>query len=114
MAETLERWNTHIVMSENSENEIQPNGIVKGFLVGVTGLVSLAYLLNPTAGIDLIPDMLPGVGNLDEAAAATLLISCLAYFGLDISRLFGKANQFDKNASNDADEKSVPGKVVES
>ena len=33
--------------------------------------VGILYLLNPTAGlIELIPDNLPLVGNLDEAAAA--------------------------------------------
>ena len=33
--------------------------------------VGFLYLLNPTAGIiELIPDNLPLVGNLDEAAAA--------------------------------------------
>jgi hypothetical protein len=38
-------------------------------------LVGGVYLVNPTAGIlELIPDNLPFVGNLDETAAASLLI----------------------------------------
>ena len=38
-------------------------------------LVGGVYLLNPTAGtLELIPDVLPLVGNLDEAAATALLI----------------------------------------
>lgn len=38
------------------------------------------YILNPTAGVlELLPDNLPGVGNLDEAGAAALLIFGLRY-----------------------------------
>ena len=60
-------------------------------IVGVLGAFSAIYLFNPTAGfLELIPDNLPIVGNLDEAAAAALLISCLSYFGLDLGSLFGR------------------------
>ncbi len=41
------------------------------------GAVALGviYLINPTAGVlELIPDALPVVGNLDEAAATALVI----------------------------------------
>lgn len=48
-------------------------------------LVSAALLLNPTAGfIEFVPDNLPLVGNLDEAALVGILISCLRYLGIDI------------------------------
>jgi hypothetical protein len=41
-------------------------------------------LFNPTAGfIELLPDNLPFLGNLDEAGATALLLACLRYFGLD-------------------------------
>ncbi|MGB9754305.1 MAG: hypothetical protein C0183_08010 [Roseiflexus castenholzii] len=37
--------------------------------------LGVVYLINPTAGVlELIPDALPVVGNLDEAAATTLII----------------------------------------
>jgi uncharacterized membrane protein YkvA (DUF1232 family) len=37
--------------------------------------LGVIYLINPTAGIlELIPDALPVVGNLDEAAATALVI----------------------------------------
>ncbi|WP_321389852.1 DUF1232 domain-containing protein [uncultured Desulfuromusa sp.] len=53
------------------------------------GLLSLIYLLNPTAGFfELIPDNIPLIGNLDEAAAATLLMMCLRYFGYELPDLF--------------------------
>jgi hypothetical protein len=54
--------------------------------IGVFLLGSLAaiYLINPTAGIfELLPDNIPLVGNLDEAAAAALLINVLQYFGVN-------------------------------
>ncbi|MFG1493406.1 hypothetical protein [Halobacteriovorax sp. ZH4_bin.1] len=45
-------------------------------LIGL--VVSGIYLLNPTAGIiELIPDNIPYIGNLDEAGAVILFLSCL-------------------------------------
>lgn len=48
-------------------------------LVAVLGaILSLVYILNPSAGfIELIPDNLPFLGNLDEAGATAILIACL-------------------------------------
>jgi len=61
----------------------------KNILVVVVGLLSLIYLINPTAGVlELIPDNIPGIGNLDEATAVFLLISCVRYFGFDIANFF--------------------------
>lgn len=63
------------------------------------GLFCLIYLLNPGAGIfELIPDNLPIIGNLDEAAAVATLLMCLDYFGIRLSDLFRR----DK-ASEDKD-----------
>lgn len=45
--------------------------------LGYIGLiiVCIAYLLNPTGGfVEIIPDALPLVGNLDEATIASLLV----------------------------------------
>ena len=54
------------------------------------------YLLNIGAGfIELIPDNIPLVGNLDETGAAALLIMCLSYFGIDLTNIFKKKP--DKN-----------------
>jgi hypothetical protein len=52
-----------------------------GTLAAALGvLVGGIYLLNPTAGVlELIPDVAPGIGNLDEAGAAALLIFGLRY-----------------------------------
>ena len=46
-------------------------------------LVSVIWLLNFTFGVVEIPDNLPIVGNLDEAAAAAVLFSCLRYLGFE-------------------------------
>ncbi len=85
-------------------------------LVGVAGLVSLIYLINPTAGfIEFIPDNVPFFGNLDEAAAVGLLLSALAYFGLDLNELFGRVFRKEKPSSEEpaTKEREVAGKVVE-
>ncbi|HKI50467.1 MAG TPA: DUF1232 domain-containing protein [Geothermobacteraceae bacterium] len=62
---------------------------MKKLLVMLLGCLALLYILNPGAGLfELIPDNLPLVGNLDEAAAVTLLLICLRYFGIDLTNLF--------------------------
>lgn len=45
------------------------------FTAAAAILLGLAYLLNPGAGvIELLPDVIPGLGNIDEAGATALLI----------------------------------------
>jgi len=62
---------------------------MKNLLVGSAGLLSLLYLLNPTLGVfEFIPDNIPVVGNVDEAAATAVLISALRYFGWDVTAFF--------------------------
>jgi uncharacterized membrane protein YkvA (DUF1232 family) len=63
---------------------------IKNVLVATIGLLSVLYLLNPGFGVfELIPDNIPFIGTLDEVTAAYLLLSALAYFGLDIRDVFG-------------------------
>jgi len=58
------------------------------FILGLTALAGL-YLINPTAGVfELLPDVLPIVGNLDEATASLIILATLRYYGLDLTRLF--------------------------
>lgn len=55
------------------------------FSVGslVVGGICLLYLLNPTAGfLEFIPDNIPIIGNLDEAAAVTGLLMALSNLGI--------------------------------
>lgn len=61
---------------------------LKDVLVFCVGAVALVYLLNPGAGfLEFLPDNLPLLGNIDEAAAAGILIACVRYFGFDVTRL---------------------------
>ena len=61
----------------------------RSLFVALVGLLSLLYLVNPGLGVfEFIPDNLPLIGNLDEAAAVVLLLNCLAYFGIDLRGFF--------------------------
>ncbi len=52
---------------------------MKKFGAALVGLLSILYLLNPTAGfLEFLPDNLPLVGNLDEGAAGAFLIWAIA------------------------------------
>ena len=64
---------------------------LKEVVIIIVAVIATLYLLNPTAGIlELLPDNLPVVGNLDEAGAVTILISTLGYYGIDMSKLYGR------------------------
>ncbi|HMV14989.1 MAG TPA: DUF1232 domain-containing protein [Chitinophagales bacterium] len=55
---------------------------------------AVLYLINPTAGfIELIPDNIPLIGNLDEAGAVFILIAALKYFGFEMPSIFKKDNE---------------------
>ena len=70
---------------------------MKKILLHVIGLTSLLYLMNIGVGvIELIPDNIPIVGNLDEATATILLINYLRYWGIDLLNIFkGKGNDIE-------------------
>ncbi|MBA3036199.1 MAG: DUF1232 domain-containing protein [Desulfobacterium sp.] len=62
------------------------------------GIISLMYLLNIGVGvIEVIPDNIPFIGNLDEGSAALLLLMCLRYFGLDLTNIFKNSSKTNKN-----------------
>lgn len=66
------------------------------------GLFSVIYLLNPTAGFfELIPDNIPLIGNLDEAAAVALLLMCLRYFGYELPDIFNPKNNSVSHYASD-------------
>jgi len=70
---------------------------LKKYIVVVLGLLAALYIVNPGAGVfELIPDNLPLVGNLDEAAAVALLLMCLRYFGIDLTNLFRRDKPDDE------------------
>lgn len=61
--------------------------LVASTMTGI-GMIALIYLLNPGWGwIEILPDNLPIVGNLDEAGATALLLMVLSYWGVDLTAL---------------------------
>ena len=75
------------VVCPNCAHEMPlPNGgrtVLKTILVLLMMALSGVYLLNPTLGLDFLPDNLPFFGNLDDATAAAIFFGGLRYFGLD-------------------------------
>lgn len=54
---------------------------MKSFGIFILALLSLIYLINPTAGIlEFIPDNIPFIGNVDEGLASYILFSSIEYF----------------------------------
>ena len=60
-----------------------PSGVVKMLLWTFVALGGV-YILNPTMGVDLLPDGLPILGNLDEAAIMVLMLGALRYLGVGL------------------------------
>ena len=53
---------------------------MKKLWVILLALLSIIYLLNPTAGVfELLPDNIPFIGNVDEGLAAYILYRCIEY-----------------------------------
>lgn len=66
-------------------------GVVKDVFVLALGLLGLVYILNPGAGfLELIPDNIPFIGNLDEGAAVVFILAALRYYNVDVSNIFSK------------------------
>lgn len=62
------------------DGPLKPRSCLGAGAAVLGALLGGVYLLNPTSGVfELIPDVLPGVGNLDEAGAAALLIFAVRY-----------------------------------
>ena len=77
-----------------------------GFFTALAGLIGLVYILNPTAGVlELIPDNLPIVGNLDEAAAAALVLAALRYYGVDLTGFLRRVLKDDDKKDDDGSPK---------
>jgi hypothetical protein len=52
------------------------------------------YIINPTAGIfELIPDVAPVVGNLDEAAILFLMFGAMRYLGMRLPEFIERWTQ---------------------
>jgi hypothetical protein len=70
-----------LVVEEDAEPIEQPTW-ARALAWATIALGSL-YMINPTAGIfELLPDNLPVLGNLDEAAILFLMYSAMRYLGM--------------------------------
>lgn len=75
-----------IANTDFSKGERTP---AKNIALGGLALLSIIYLINPTAGFfELLPDNIPFLGNLDEFGAAMILLNSLKYFGFDLMGIF--------------------------
>jgi uncharacterized membrane protein YkvA (DUF1232 family) len=64
--------------------------IIREMIILAVAVFLVIYLLNPTAGfLELLPDNLPFIGNLDEATAVVILLRIAAYYGINLSWLTG-------------------------
>ena len=71
--------------------------LIKGSFVLLLGILSAAYLANIGAGVvEIVPDNIPLIGNIDEAGATLLLLNCLAYFGINLGRGPSSHNEMKK------------------
>jgi hypothetical protein len=63
------------------------------FILGLAA-VALIYLIYPSLGVfELIPDAIPLIGSLDEATATLIILNTLRYYGVDLSRLYGRQKE---------------------
>ncbi len=82
----------------------EPRNPLSSVIVTGVGVFSVLVLLFPS----ILPDFIPIVGALDEAAATALLISCLAYYGVDIGSVFGR-----KKKKSEADSDVIDAEFTE-
>lgn len=75
---------------------------LKDLFVIALAMAAGIYLMNPTLGFfELLPDALPGVGNIDEAAATLVIVNAFRYFGFDITSLFRREGLPARRREND-------------
>ena len=76
-------------------NEEKPQGCLKRLLAQVGAVLSAAYLANLGIGIvDLIPDNLMFVGNIDEVVVSLILFICLDALGIGPERFLKKGKRY--------------------
>lgn len=63
------------------------------------------YMINPTAGIfEVLPDNLPVVGNLDEAAVVFIIFAALRYLGMQLPEFIEKWARVPQLPSGERDQ----------
>ncbi len=109
----MEKYSNRGPAPQDATQPPSTKSVGKAITAIVLGTISTLYILNPTFGVDLIPDNIPIIGNLDDATAVLILMGCLRYFGLDVMKLL----QFARDLPTGGGQSSVgaaprPEKVV--
>lgn len=66
---------------------------MKNLIIIILMFLSIIYLVNPTLGlIEILPDNIPFVGNIDEGLASYILLSCIEYLSGRSVGLFKRKN----------------------
>jgi hypothetical protein len=66
----------------------QSRGCAKDFVIVLVGVVAAVYVVWPSIFPDFVPDFVPVIGQIDDDTAVLVILSCLRYFGLDLTNLF--------------------------
>lgn len=68
--------------------------LIKEMVILGLAALSLLYLMLPTFGIfEIVPDVIPIFGWLDEGTATLILANTLRYYGLDLTSLYGNRKE---------------------
>lgn len=74
--------------------------LFKDMFILFLGAFAALYLMFPTFGVfELIPDVIPFIGNLDEAGATLLILNVLNYFNIDVTNFFTNSSRKEKPKS---------------
>lgn len=64
----------------------------KDYIMLLVGIFATLYLINFGFGIiEILPDTLPFIGNVDEVLVTGVLISVLEYFDINITQWFKRS-----------------------
>jgi uncharacterized membrane protein YkvA (DUF1232 family) len=74
---------------------------INDIIIPLCGVAGVAYLLNLTPGMfEFIPDNIPFIGSLDEAAASAMVLYAMRHFGFDMFSLVDKLRANHHNNRN--------------
>jgi hypothetical protein len=66
----------------------QSRGCAKDFAIGLIAVIAAVYVVWPSIFPDFVPDIVPVIGQIDDDTAVLVILSCLRYFGIDLTNLF--------------------------
>lgn len=67
---------------------VQSRGCAKDFAIALIAVIAGVYVVWPSIFPDFVPDVVPLIGQIDDDTAVLVILSCLRYFGFDLTNLF--------------------------